>query len=68
MVNLSRRLVLILALCGLLGTGSAIAQDRFITVASTTSTQDSGLFDYLLPIFTKKTGITIVLRSAPVRR
>ncbi len=59
MVNLSRRLVLALAVCGLLGAGSARAEDRFITVASTTSTQDSGLFDYLLPIFTKKTGIAV---------
>jgi tungstate transport system substrate-binding protein len=37
----------------------ASAGDRFITVASTTSTQDSGLFDYLLPIFTAKTGIEV---------
>ena len=37
----------------------ASAQDRFITVASTTSTEQSGLFGYLLPIFTKKTGITV---------
>jgi tungstate transport system substrate-binding protein len=35
------------------------ADERFIIVASTTSTQDSGLFDYLLPIFTKKTGIEV---------
>ncbi|WP_405030781.1 substrate-binding domain-containing protein [Pleomorphomonas sp. JP5] len=38
---------------------AAEAQDRFITVASTTSTQDSGLFDALLPAFTAKTGITV---------
>jgi tungstate transport system substrate-binding protein len=37
----------------------ARADDRSITVASTTSTQDSGLFEYLLPIFKKKTGITV---------
>jgi tungstate transport system substrate-binding protein len=37
----------------------ANAGDRFIIVASTTSTQDSGLFDYLLPIFTAKTGIEV---------
>ncbi|MDK9698121.1 MAG: substrate-binding domain-containing protein [Siculibacillus sp.] len=30
-----------------------------IVVASTTSTQDSGLFEYILPIFTKKTGIAV---------
>lgn len=38
---------------------AAEAEDRFITVASTTSTQDSGLFDALLPAFTAKTGITV---------
>ena len=32
---------------------------KSIVVASTTSTQDSGLFDYLLPLFTQKTGITV---------
>jgi len=37
----------------------ARAQDRFITVASTTSTQDSGLFGYILPIFEAKTGIQV---------
>ena len=35
------------------------AQDKSIVVASTTSTQDSGLFEYLLPIFKQKTGITV---------
>jgi tungstate transport system substrate-binding protein len=35
------------------------AQEKYIVVASTTSTQDSGLFRHLLPIFTQKTGITI---------
>jgi tungstate transport system substrate-binding protein len=38
---------------------SAEAQDRFITVSSTTSTEQSGLFKYLLPIFEKKTGIAV---------
>jgi len=37
----------------------AAADERFIVVASTTSTQDSGLFDYLLPLFTQKTGIQV---------
>ena len=37
----------------------ASAQDRSIVVASTTSTQDSGLFGYLLPIFKAKTGIDV---------
>lgn len=35
------------------------AEERFITLASTTSTQDSGLLDYLLPIFLKETGIEV---------
>ncbi len=35
------------------------AQERFITVASTTSTEQSGLFGYILPIFERKTGIQV---------
>ena len=38
---------------------AALAQERFITVASTTSTEQSGLFGYLLPIFEKQTGIKV---------
>lgn len=37
----------------------ALAQERFIVVASTTSTEQSGLFPYLLPIFTRATGIEV---------
>jgi len=37
----------------------AVAQDKFITVASTTSTEQSGLFGYLLPIYAKKTGVQV---------
>jgi tungstate transport system substrate-binding protein len=37
----------------------ACAQEKSIVVASTTSTQDSGLFDYLLPIVKQKTGIEV---------
>ena len=45
---------------GLLFTAaSSAAQDKSIVVASTTSTQDSGLFDYLLPLFKQRTGITV---------
>ena len=39
--------------------GPASAQDEFIVVQSTTSTQNSGLFDHILPIFTEKTGIEV---------
>lgn len=42
----------------LLATGAA-AQERFITVASTTSTEQSGLFGHLLPAFTKASGIKV---------
>jgi len=47
---------LLLAFCLV---GSVSAQPRFITVASTTSTEQSGLFKHLLPIFEKKTGIQV---------
>ncbi|WP_291602497.1 substrate-binding domain-containing protein [Bradyrhizobium sp.] len=36
-----------------------LAEERSIVVASTTSTQDSGLFGYLLPIFKARTGIEV---------
>ena len=38
-------------------TALAPAQERAITIASTTSTEQSGLFAHLLPRFTAKTGI-----------
>src|SRR6478735_7812101 len=41
------------------GGGAARAEERSIVVASTTSTQDSGLFGYLLPIFKARTGIEV---------
>lgn len=37
----------------------ALAQDKTITVASTTSTEQSGLFGHILPIFKEKTGIGV---------
>ncbi|GLR97564.1 MULTISPECIES: ABC transporter substrate-binding protein [Bradyrhizobium] len=37
----------------------AFAQDRTITVASTTSTEQSGLFGHLLPLFSKAEGISV---------
>ncbi len=39
--------------------GAAPAEEKFITVASTTSTEQSGLFGHLLPLFTKKSGIEV---------
>jgi tungstate transport system substrate-binding protein len=38
---------------------TAEAQDRFIRLSSTTSTQDSGLFGYIVPLFRAATGIAV---------
>ena len=43
--------MLVLGLGAVANFAPARAQDRSIVVASTTSTEDSGLFGYLLPIF-----------------
>jgi tungstate transport system substrate-binding protein len=56
-MDLTRRVV-VFALIWLLAS-AADAQQRFITVASTTSTEQSGLFKHLLPLFTQKTGIEV---------
>jgi tungstate transport system substrate-binding protein len=62
-VRLVKSSASIIALAGLLlglGIGAAQAQGQnFIIVQSTTSTQNSGLFRYLRPIFEKKTGIQV---------
>ena len=54
-----RTLIAAIALAVIVVAPPAYAQDKSIVVASTTSTQDSGLFEYLLPIFKEKTGITV---------
>ncbi len=57
-----RRNFLGFAAAGLLALGAvgpAAAQDDFIIVQSTTSTQNSGLFDHILPMFQDKTGIEV---------
>src|SRR6201990_1912639 len=41
----------------------AAAQEKSITSASTTSTQDSGLFGHILPLFKAKTGIDVKVIS-----
>jgi tungstate transport system substrate-binding protein len=50
-------------LAGFAGTlacvGSTRAEDRFITLASTTSTEQSGLFDHILPIFREASGVIV---------
>ncbi len=55
---LSRRF-LVASFAALLLATPAAAQDKSIIVASTTSTQDSGLFGYLLPIYKAKTGVEV---------
>src|SRR4026207_390547 len=50
---------LIAVTASLVFAGHAIAQDKSIVVASTTSTQDSGLFGHILPMFKAKTGIDV---------
>jgi tungstate transport system substrate-binding protein len=51
--------LLVAALTTLAGLLPASAQERAITVASTTSTEQSGLFGHLLPRFTQRTGIAV---------
>jgi tungstate transport system substrate-binding protein len=58
-MNMLTRRLLIAATASLAFAGSAIAQDKSIVVASTTSTQDSGLFGHILPMFKAKTGIDV---------
>lgn len=55
----ARIVFLVLLLTPLLWRSAVAGDDESIIVASTTSTQDSGLFDYLLPIVKRKTGITV---------
>ncbi|MFH1090204.1 MAG: substrate-binding domain-containing protein [Pseudomonadota bacterium] len=57
-----KRLLLILGVVWLLSgmlPGSAMAQDKVIKMSTTTSTQDSGLLDVLLPAFKADTGIEV---------
>ncbi|WP_249733800.1 extracellular solute-binding protein [Bradyrhizobium sp. sGM-13] len=55
---LTRRL-LIAATASLVFASHAVAQDKSIVVASTTSTQDSGLFAHILPMFKARNGIDV---------
>jgi tungstate transport system substrate-binding protein len=64
---MGRLFVAFALLCGLAAGGAASsAEDRAIVLASTASTQESGLLDYLLPIFHDRTGIdvTVIARRA----
>ena len=58
--TIRRRLaVLLVGLVVGFGVTTAGAQERFITMASTTSTEQSGLFPHLLPAFKKASGIDV---------
>jgi tungstate transport system substrate-binding protein len=61
MVSLRKSILVLIAVLGIAVSlpGHAVAQDKSIVVASTTSATDSGLFGHLLPIFTRMTGITV---------
>jgi tungstate transport system substrate-binding protein len=55
----ARMIRIVVLLFSLLLLGGARAQDRFITLSSTTSTQDSGLFGHILPRFRAERGIDV---------
>ena len=58
--RLRRKLVALALLSpAVTGIAAVVAQERFITVASTTSTEQSGLFRHILPAFERKTGIGV---------
>ena len=59
---ITRRIIIALAAAAALA-APALAQDKSIVVSSTTSTQDSGLFGHILPIFKAKTGIDVKVVS-----
>lgn len=56
---IARRIVVAAALVGAALPGALRAQERFITLASTTSTEQSGLFRHLIPIFREDSGIDV---------
>ncbi|MGH8663303.1 MAG: extracellular solute-binding protein [Burkholderiales bacterium] len=56
---LKRTVMSLVALIAALALAPNAAAQRFITVASTTSTEQSGLFKHILPQFQKKTGIEV---------
>lgn len=56
---IARRSLVALALLAATSVAALAQEGRFITVSSTTSTQDSGLFGHILPLFKAKTGIEV---------
>jgi len=65
-LHLDRRTLVGFSLALVIGLGVAVppaaqAEDKFIVVQSTTSTQNSGLFEHILPKFKEKTGIDVLV-------
>jgi len=58
-----RMLIAAIAATAVLCGGPTLAQNKSIVVSSTTSTQDSGLFGHILPLFKAKTGIEVKVVS-----
>lgn len=59
MKKMLRSLIYSLAVMAFVSTPTAFAQQKSILVSSTTSTEQSGLFGFILPIFKMKTGIDV---------
>ena len=59
----NRRTLLAALALGIVATAPTLAQEKSIVVSSTTSTQDSGLFSHVLPLFKSKTGIEVKVVS-----
>jgi tungstate transport system substrate-binding protein len=51
--------LLIAVLLALTGSAPALAQSNVVILSTTTSTQDSGLLDVLVPMFEKQSGLTV---------
>jgi tungstate transport system substrate-binding protein len=58
-IRIRTTVLLALSVTAALSIAPVLAQEQTIIVASTTSTQDSGLFSYLLPIAKEKTGVEV---------
>jgi len=58
-------LILAAATTAAMLSGPSAAQDSSLVIAATTSVEDSGLFDHVLPVFTAKTGLTVRVVSRP---
>ena len=62
-MKIRRAVIAFAALALFAGISVASAQDKSIVISSTTSTQDSGLFGHILPLFKAKTGIDVKIVS-----